>query len=141
MIKQCLSVVLKSAQIAQELKIKPTASLFILPLQSCRLAVSFLFFEEKLDEGARWRKWLARSAAIVEVKQLSQWSVIGWVTKNLLSRAPPCFGRHVKPLVPAASAVVNTHQSALGPRGGSWPNLPIPFIGTACASAVGTLIG
>ncbi|RVE53160.1 hypothetical protein evm_002257 [Chilo suppressalis] len=68
--------------------------------------------------GARWRKWLARSAAIVEVKQLSQWSVIGWVTKKLLSRAPPCFGRHVKPLVPAASAVVSTHQSALGPRGG-----------------------
>ncbi|RVE54543.1 hypothetical protein evm_000664 [Chilo suppressalis] len=32
--------------------------------------------------GARWRKWLARSAAIVELKQLSQWSVIGWVNKN-----------------------------------------------------------
>ncbi|RVE53862.1 hypothetical protein evm_001524 [Chilo suppressalis] len=32
-----------------------------------------------------------------------QWLVIGWVTKNLLSRVPPCFGRHVKPLVPAAS--------------------------------------
>ncbi|RVE41034.1 hypothetical protein evm_014315 [Chilo suppressalis] len=66
--------------------------------------------------GARWRKWLARSAAIVEVKQLSQWSVIRWVTKNLLSRAPPCFGRHVKPLVPAASAFVSTHQSALALR-------------------------
>ncbi|RVE42480.1 hypothetical protein evm_012876 [Chilo suppressalis] len=91
--------------------------------------------------GARWRRWLARSAAIVEVKQLSQWSVIGWVTKNLLSRAPPCFGRHVKPLVPAAFAVVSTHQSALGPRGGSWPNLPIPSIGKACPPAVGTLIG
>jgi hypothetical protein len=36
--------------------------------------------------------------------------VIGWVTKNLLSRAPPCFGRHVKPLVPAAFAVVSIHQ-------------------------------
>ncbi|RVE49367.1 hypothetical protein evm_005982 [Chilo suppressalis] len=36
--------------------------------------------------------------------------------QKLLSRAPPCFGRHVKPLVPAASAVVSTHQSALGPR-------------------------
>jgi hypothetical protein len=43
--------------------------------------------------------------------------VIGWVTKNLLSRAPPRFGRHVKPLVPAAFAVVSTHQPALGPRG------------------------
>jgi hypothetical protein len=36
----------------------------------------------------------------MEAKQ--RWSVIGWVTKNVLSRAPPCFGRHVKPLVPAA---------------------------------------
>jgi hypothetical protein len=26
-----------------------------------------------------------------------------------LSRAPPCFGRQVKPLVPAAFAVVSTH--------------------------------
>jgi hypothetical protein len=44
-------------------------------------------------------------------------------TKNVLSRAPPCFGRHVKQLVPAAFAVVSTHQSALGPRGGLWPVL------------------
>jgi hypothetical protein len=43
--------------------------------------------------------------------------------QNLLSRAPPCFGMHVKPLVPAAFAVVSTHQSALGPRGGLWPVL------------------
>ncbi|CAG9784344.1 unnamed protein product [Diatraea saccharalis] len=43
--------------------------------------------------------------------------------KLLLSRATPCFGRHVKPLVPAAFAVVNTVQSALGQRGGSWPIL------------------
>jgi hypothetical protein len=28
--------------------------------------------------------------------------------QNLLSRAPPCLGRHAKPLVPAAFAVVNT---------------------------------
>jgi hypothetical protein len=38
-------------------------------------------------------------------------------------RAPPCFGRHVKPSVPAAFAVVSTHQSALGPRGGLRPVL------------------
>jgi hypothetical protein len=31
--------------------------------------------------------------AIAEVKQ--HWSVIGWETKNNLSRAPPCLGRHV----------------------------------------------
>jgi hypothetical protein len=57
----------------------------------------------------------------LEVKQ--PWSVIGWVTKNLLSRVPPCFGRHVKLLDPAAFAVVSTHQSVLGPRGGLWPVL------------------
>jgi hypothetical protein len=55
-------------------------------------------------------------SAIGKVNQ--RWSVIGWVTKNLLSRAPLCFGRHVKPLVPAEFAVVSTHQSTLGPRGG-----------------------
>jgi hypothetical protein len=38
----------------------------------------------------------------------------------LSSRAPPCFGKHVKPLVQAVFAVVSTHQSALGPRGGLW---------------------
>jgi hypothetical protein len=37
--------------------------------------------------------------AIAEAKLRSQWSVMGWVTKNLSSRAPACFGRHVKPLV------------------------------------------
>jgi hypothetical protein len=31
--------------------------------------------------------------------------------QNLLSRAPPCFGRHVTPLVPAAFAVVSIHSS------------------------------
>jgi hypothetical protein len=59
--------------------------------------------------------------AIAEVKQ--RWSVMRWVNKNLLSRAPPCFGRHVKPLVSAAFTIVGTHQFALGPRGGLWPGL------------------
>jgi hypothetical protein len=40
--------------------------------------------------------------------------------KKLLSRDFPCFERHVKPLVPAAFAVVSTHQPAMGPRGGLW---------------------
>jgi hypothetical protein len=31
---------------------------------------------------------------IAKVKH--RWSVIGWVTKNLLFQDPPCFGRHVK---------------------------------------------
>jgi hypothetical protein len=59
--------------------------------------------------------------AIAEVKQ--RWSVIGRETKNLLSRASPCFRRHIEPLIPAAFAVVSTHQPALGPRGGLWPVL------------------
>jgi hypothetical protein len=37
------------------------------------------------------------------------------VNKNLLSGIPPCFGKHVKPLVPPVFAFVSTHQSALGP--------------------------
>ncbi|CAG9786378.1 unnamed protein product [Diatraea saccharalis] len=69
---------------------------------------------------AQWRSGLAPRPVIVVVKQLPQGSVTGWVTKKLLSRATPCFGRHVKPLVPAAFAVVNTLQSALSPRGGLW---------------------
>jgi hypothetical protein len=59
--------------------------------------------------------------AIAEVRQL--WSVIGWVTENLLYRPPPCIGRHVKLWVPAALGVVSTYQPALGPRGGLWPVL------------------
>jgi hypothetical protein len=71
---------------------------------------------EKLDGPAV----SALRRAIAEFKQ--RWSVIGWVTKNLLSQAPPCFRRHVKS-VPAAFAVVSTHQPALGPRGGLWTDL------------------
>jgi hypothetical protein len=50
--------------------------------------------------------------ANVEVQQ--RWSIIGWVTKNLLSRAPSCLRRHVKSLLPAVSAVVapiNPHRA------------------------------
>ncbi|RVE52739.1 hypothetical protein evm_002612 [Chilo suppressalis] len=50
-----------------------------------------------------------------EGKQLSQWSVIGWVTESLLFRVPTCFRRHVKPLVLAASAVVSP-PIRTGPR-------------------------
>jgi hypothetical protein len=34
--------------------------------------------------------------------------------QNLLSRAPPCFERHVKLLVPAAFAVISTYSSFQG---------------------------
>jgi hypothetical protein len=66
---------------------------------------------------------LDRPAVSTTVKAKQRWSVIGWVTKNLFARAPPCFGRQVKPLLPAAFIVVWTHQSALGLRGGLWPLL------------------
>jgi hypothetical protein len=59
--------------------------------------------------------------------------------KKLLSQAPPCFGRHVKPLVPATFPVVSTHQPALGPPLRLWPVLLV-FIKKACAPAVATLI-
>jgi hypothetical protein len=43
--------------------------------------------------------------------------------QNVLYRASPCFGRHVKPLVPAVFVDVSTYQPALGPSGGLWPLL------------------
>jgi hypothetical protein len=47
--------------------------------------------------------------------------------KSILSRDPPCFRRHVRTLVPAAFAVVSTHQPALGPRGGLWSLLLMDY--------------
>jgi hypothetical protein len=79
-----------------------------------RKLISWFQCSEELDGPAV--SALRRANAEVKLR----WSVIGWVTK---SRAPPCFGRHVKPLVPAAFAVVSTYQYALGPRGGLWPVL------------------
>jgi hypothetical protein len=60
--------------------------------------------------GARWPRGQCAWRAIEEAKQCSQWSVI-MGDQNVLSRTPPCFGRHVKPLVPAAFAVVSIHSS------------------------------
>jgi hypothetical protein len=48
--------------------------------------------------------------------RLPRWSVIRWVTKNLLSLAHPCFRWHVKPLVPAAFAVVSTWEGPFSLR-------------------------
>jgi hypothetical protein len=45
---------------------------------------SILYKEEELDGPAI----SALRRAVAEVKQ--RWSVIGWVTKNLLSGTPPC---------------------------------------------------
>jgi hypothetical protein len=64
-----------------------------------------------------------------------------WVTKNLYSWTPPCFERHVKPLVAVAFAVVSTHQSALGHVVGYYPFFLMGSpIRKACAPALGTLI-
>jgi hypothetical protein len=71
------------------------------------------------ERGETIRRVRRNECAIVEVKQRG--SVIGWMSKNFLARVPPCLGRHVKSLVLAVFAVVSTHQSALGPRGGLWP--------------------
>jgi hypothetical protein len=57
------------------------------------------------------------------------------VPKNLLSRAPLRFGRHVKPLVPAAFEVVSIHQPALCPRVGLWPVLCVIHKEGLCPSS------
>jgi hypothetical protein len=77
----------------------------------------------------------------VRSRKLSKFgqSLDGWL-KSILSRAPPCFGRHVKLLVLAAFAVVSTHQPALGPRGWLWPVL-LMVVHKDYAPAVGTVIG
>jgi hypothetical protein len=46
------------------------------------------------------------------------YSINNTMKKKLNEIFYPCFGRHLKPLVPAVFAAVNTHQSALSPRGG-----------------------
>jgi hypothetical protein len=56
---------------------------------------------ERLVRSASERESLA---TIVEVSHCMG-------DQNLLSRAPPCFGRHVKLLVPAVFAVVSIHSS------------------------------
>jgi hypothetical protein len=79
--------------------------------------------------------------AIPEVKQ--RWSVIGWGTKNVLPRAPPCFRRplsrwcrlHLQSL--ALTSPIRT-----GPAWCVIARVPyVYFIRKACAPAVGTSIG
>jgi hypothetical protein len=46
--------------------------------------------------------------------------------QNLLCRAPSCFGRHVKPLVLATSALVSIHLIPKGLRqAGGWSYTPL----------------
>jgi hypothetical protein len=76
--------------------------------------------------------------AIAEAKQRLQKASHQMGDQNLLSRAPPCFGGHVKPLVPTTFTIVSTHQPALDQHDGLWPVL---LMCDQCAPAVGTLIG
>jgi hypothetical protein len=46
-------------------------------------------------------------------------------SQNLLSRGPPCFGRHVKPLVPVAFAIASTHSFQGGLTSGRRPVVKI----------------
>jgi hypothetical protein len=57
---------------------------------------------------------LAASAFVMRSRKVNKVRK-GWVTKNLLSLAPPYYRRYVKPLV--ATKYVCTHQSALRPLG------------------------
>jgi hypothetical protein len=95
----------------------------------------FVHKSEELDGPAV----SALRCAIAEVKQ--GWADTGWVIKNLLSRVPLCFWRHVNPLVPAAFAVVSTHQPALGPRGGYDPSSLFLIHKEGLCPAMVTLIG
>jgi hypothetical protein len=58
----------------------------------------------------------AVSALSIRTRKLSNdRKVSHWMGDQiLLSRAPPCFGRHVKLLVLAAFAVVSIHSSFTG---------------------------
>jgi hypothetical protein len=115
-----IAVIRKTLQFATNGKVSVKSANLIFSFQlSMTLLIYFaqvcLFCFEELDGPAVSALW----RAIAEVKQ--RWTVMVWVNKNLLFQAPPCFGSNVKPLVPAAFAVVCTHQPALGPRGGLWP--------------------
>jgi hypothetical protein len=98
-------------------------------LQTYQNIIAMLYYRW----GARWPRGQCVRRTIAEAKQC--WSVIGCLTKNLLSWAPPCFGRNVKPLVPAAFAVVSTpfslcviHKEGLGPSSGDISRLMMMMI-------------
>jgi hypothetical protein len=68
--------------------------------------------------GIIWRDQ-CRNSMVPRSVRLRKLSNIGQ-PENLLSRAPPCFKRHIKPLI-LAFVVVSNHQPSLGLRGGLWP--------------------
>jgi hypothetical protein len=74
-----------------------------------------IFFFKKLNDSA------ASAHGVRSWKLSSVGRSLDGQPKIFLSGAPPCFGRHVKPLVSAAFIVVSTHQSALDPYGSYGP--------------------
>jgi hypothetical protein len=81
----------------------------------CFWSIRYLLFWDKISTplllidtvrsqwGARWPRGQCARRAIDDAKQLSMVNhKMG--DQNLLFRAPPCFGRHVKPLVTVAFA-------------------------------------
>jgi hypothetical protein len=94
-----------------------------------------LKLKEELDVSAISALW----RAIAEVKQ--RWSVVEWMTKNLLSRAPPCFGRHVKRLVALSLGLRGElllfllmcviHNEGLSPSSGDINRLMMTLLKTA----------
>ncbi|RVE40138.1 hypothetical protein evm_015212 [Chilo suppressalis] len=69
----------------------------------------------------------------LEVKQLSPWSVVGWVTEALLSLPPLCFGRHVEPLAPAVVGLT-------GKRSAVCLEHALRLLSTGHSAADGTLV-
>jgi hypothetical protein len=74
---------------------------------------------EELDDPAV----SALRRVIAEAKQ--RWSLIGWVTHNLLSRAPPCFRRQLM----KASRWFRLH---LQPLARTNPQCPLPTVRAQC---------
>jgi hypothetical protein len=63
---------------------------------------------------------LARAPSVAASLAYGTWHA-GFETTpawNITILAPPWFGRHIKMLVPTTTAVVSSHQSGLGLRGG-----------------------
>jgi hypothetical protein len=77
--------------------------------------VIFLYNLEELDGPA-----VVRSRKLSNVLNGHRMS-----DQNLLSRTPPCFGRHVKPLVPVAFAVISPLQFQRGWTSGRRPVVKI----------------
>jgi hypothetical protein len=83
----------------------------------CVSRVCVTTWKERSSMALRLERFGVRSRKLSSVGQ----SLDGW--PKIYPQTLTCFSRHVKRLVLAVFAVVSTHQSALGSRGGLWPFL------------------